>query len=268
MAHPHDTNTRLPASQHNPFTQSGGGQTATTGFEQIFDISADFFRQLTDPSSQFFERYRQFLNRATPSIGQNALFAPLAAGGDFGGGQFQSQQLAQSLDRKRQDTISKGVLGFGIAALGQAKGFLDISLEAARTPEELALARRRLEILAEQNSGGIGSIFGNILGTIGGAAGGSAIGGIFGGAATGAGASAGAGAAVAASDINLKENIKTVGKSPSGIDIVEFNYKNQSERFRGVIAQDIQDKYPNAVVNKDRYLAVDYSKIDVSFERI
>ena len=183
MPHPHDTNTRLPASQSNPFTQSGGGQVTNTGFEQIFDASADIFRQLTDPSSQFFERYRQFLSRSITPIGQNALFAPLAAGGDFGGGQFQSQQLAQSLERKRQDTISKGVLGFGIAALEQARGFLEISLEAARTPEEIALAKRRLEILDQ--SPGLGSVIGSIIGTVGGAVVGGSVGAGIGGSVGG-----------------------------------------------------------------------------------
>ena len=190
---PQTTGFRLPASQHNPFTQQGGGQTANTGFEQIFDASADIFRQLTDPSSQLFERYRQFLNRSITPIGQNALFAPLAAGGDFGGGQFQSQQLAQSLERKRQDAISKGVLGFGIGALGQAKGFLDTALDAARTPEELALRRRLLDI--QDQSPGLFSILGTILGTVGGAviggpvgAGiGGSIGGNIGGALEGSG---------------------------------------------------------------------------------
>tara|TARA_Y100000401_G_C8321973_1_gene225877 strand:- start:1592 stop:2320 length:729 start_codon:yes stop_codon:yes gene_type:complete len=81
---------------------------------------------------------------------------------------------------------------------------------------------------------------------------------------------AGLGAAGTAmsSDIALKENIKLVDKSPSGINIYEFDYKDKSYgkgRYKGVIAQEV----PNAsFLNKDGYLWVDYSKLDVNCERI
>lgn len=89
-----------------------------------------------------------------------------------------------------------------------------------------------------------------------------------GGAAAGAGG-AGAGAAAAASDENLKENIVSVGKSPSGFNIIEFNYKRQpSRRYRGVSAQELLNKRPDAVIEKDGKLSVDYSKIDVKFKEV
>ena len=81
---------------------------------------------------------------------------------------------------------------------------------------------------------------------------------------------AGLGAAGSAmgSDIALKENIELVDKSPSGINIYEFDYKDKSYgkgRYKGVIAQEV----PNAsFLNKDGYLWVDYNKLDVNCERI
>lgn len=70
------------------------------------------------------------------------------------------------------------------------------------------------------------------------------------------------------SDISLKENINLVGKSNSGINIYEFNYKDKkfgSGRYRGVMAQEV----PQASLMSDEgYLMVDYSKIDVPFEEI
>ena len=70
------------------------------------------------------------------------------------------------------------------------------------------------------------------------------------------------------SDISLKENINIVGKSNSGINIYEFNYKDKkfgSGRYRGVMAQEV----PQASLMSDEgYLMVDYSKIDVSFEEV
>lgn len=73
------------------------------------------------------------------------------------------------------------------------------------------------------------------------------------------------------SDINLKENIKKVGVSPSGIPIYQFEYKDKSlgkGKYEGVIAQDIEKDYPEAVYKDNGYLKVDYSKIDVTFKEL
>ena len=75
------------------------------------------------------------------------------------------------------------------------------------------------------------------------------------------------------SDAKLKTNIEIVGKSSSGIPIVEFNYIDTGfgeGRYRGVLAQDIQDKFPEAViVNEEKdCLMVKYDLIDVDFVRI
>ena len=69
------------------------------------------------------------------------------------------------------------------------------------------------------------------------------------------------------SDKNSKKNIKHVGKSKNGINIYEFEYKDKKYgegRYRGVMAQEV----PKASVQTKKYLGVDYSKIDVNFERI
>ena len=71
------------------------------------------------------------------------------------------------------------------------------------------------------------------------------------------------------SDKTLKENIVKVGKSPSGFNIYEWNYLWSPERFRGVIAQEVQKIKPKAVLsNIFGYLMVDYSKLDVNMEKI
>ena len=62
--------------------------------------------------------------------------------------------------------------------------------------------------------------------------------------------------------------IDLVGKSPKGVNIYEFDYKDKSYgegRYRGVMAQEV----PNASLkDKDGYLRVNYNKLDVNFERI
>ena len=80
------------------------------------------------------------------------------------------------------------------------------------------------------------------------------------------------GAAITAggSDIELKENIEQVGISPSGLGVFEWNYIGETERYRGVMAQDLIAKQRNdAVYEMDNgYLGVDYSKVDVNMELV
>ena len=79
-------------------------------------------------------------------------------------------------------------------------------------------------------------------------------------------------AAIMGSDIELKENIKQVDISPSGLNIYEWNYigESTSNRYRGVIAQDLLNQQRHdAVVEMDNgYLGVDYSKVDVKLTKV
>ena len=77
---------------------------------------------------------------------------------------------------------------------------------------------------------------------------------------------AGAGlAAYQMSDIRLKDDIKLIGQSPSGINIYSFRYKGNDTRYQGVLAHQV----PHAsIVNDKGYLMVDYSKIDVNFKEL
>ena len=73
------------------------------------------------------------------------------------------------------------------------------------------------------------------------------------------------------SDIQLKENITYINKSPEGHSIYEWNYKGEPEsnRYQGVMAQELLETAPHAVVTMDDgYLGVKYDEIDVSFVAI
>ena len=73
----------------------------------------------------------------------------------------------------------------------------------------------------------------------------------------------------AGSDVRLKEDIEQVGVSPDGHKIYEFNYKGESTRYRGVMANEVAKINPMAVtVRPDGYLGVYYGKIDVNMEVI
>jgi len=71
------------------------------------------------------------------------------------------------------------------------------------------------------------------------------------------------------SDRRLKENISLIGKSPSGINIYKFEYKDKSigeGEYQGVMADEVSK---NAITkHADGYYMVDYSKLDVDFIKI
>ena len=72
-----------------------------------------------------------------------------------------------------------------------------------------------------------------------------------------------------ASDIKLKENIIKVDNSPSSINIYEWNYIGKSQRYRGVLAQELLESHPEAVTMcPNGFLGVYYGKIDVKMEAV
>jgi hypothetical protein len=67
------------------------------------------------------------------------------------------------------------------------------------------------------------------------------------------------------SDERLKEDIKLIGSSPSGINIYEFKYKHTSGTWQGVMAQEVP--WARTMTDTGFYM-VDYGKVDVEFRRI
>jgi hypothetical protein len=64
------------------------------------------------------------------------------------------------------------------------------------------------------------------------------------------------------SDKRLKEKISYTGeKTKDGIPVAEFNFKGSDDRFRGVIAQDVEKIRPDAVMEIDNIKYVDYSSL-------
>ena len=71
------------------------------------------------------------------------------------------------------------------------------------------------------------------------------------------------------SDERMKKNVELVGRSPSGVNIYEFSYKNPSfgeGRFRGVIAQEVP--WASSMDKEKGFLKTDYSRLDVEYERV
>ena len=86
------------------------------------------------------------------------------------------------------------------------------------------------------------------------------------GSLLGAGATLGAAYLGMPSDVRLKENIKEVGRDErTMLPLYEFEYKGGSgKRFLGVMAQDVEKKYPQFVFTMpDGYKAVDYAGLGI-----
>jgi hypothetical protein len=67
------------------------------------------------------------------------------------------------------------------------------------------------------------------------------------------------------SDSRLKEDIRLVGKSPMGINIYSFKYKQSAGTYEGVMAQEVP--WARQITDTGFYM-VDYSKVDVEFRRL
>lgn len=74
------------------------------------------------------------------------------------------------------------------------------------------------------------------------------------------------------SDIVLKTNIQFENKIKNNLPIYTFEYINENHgvgRFEGVMAQDVEKTYPQAVsISPEGYKMVDYSQIGIEFRRV
>ena len=79
------------------------------------------------------------------------------------------------------------------------------------------------------------------------------------------------GAGITASDSDLKHNIEFL-RLENGYPIYEFEYKDQKHgkgRFEGVMAQDVENIKPEAVlIGSDGFKMVDYDQIGIQFKKV
>lgn len=187
-----------------------------------------------------------------------------------------SQEYGNAYNRYVNDQLNTfnmlmGVSGMGAGITGQqAAAGQNYATNVGQTTTDLASAQLNAQIANASRP----SMFQTLLGgaaTLGGAylsGGGS----LFGGGASGGLTSIAnpniAGTSYLLSDIRLKENIKLVGVD-QGHNIYEFDYKDGSGRYRGVMAHEVQKLDPDAVMEMPNgYLAVNYDKIGLEMERV
>ena len=71
------------------------------------------------------------------------------------------------------------------------------------------------------------------------------------------------------SDVRLKENIKSVGRDKhTGQNLNEFNYKSDARTYRGVMAQEVMEKYPEVVGEAEGYMTVNYGALGIEMKEV
>ena len=75
--------------------------------------------------------------------------------------------------------------------------------------------------------------------------------------------------AVAPSDIRLKTDIERVGITANGLPLYTFKYIGGDAVYRGVMAQDVLEVFPEAVCTMPNgFLAVHYDMLGLSMTRM
>lgn len=70
------------------------------------------------------------------------------------------------------------------------------------------------------------------------------------------------------SDDRTKENVDLIERRRDGLGLYEFNYKGSNQRFKGVMASEVERLYPQAILWQDGVRLVNYSMIGVNPEVI
>jgi hypothetical protein len=69
------------------------------------------------------------------------------------------------------------------------------------------------------------------------------------------------------SDIRLKHDVILLGHLDNGLGFYRFSYNGSDKAYVGVIAQEVQQVVPQAVIRgTDGYLRVNYDALGVKFE--
>jgi len=187
---------------------------------------------------------------------QNALGLSAQRANAMTGARNQAQQMgfARQMD---VTGLGRNLSGASTAAYGSATGAGTAGLNTSMAPgnqfqQGLAGAANTMGVM----NSGMGSMYN---------AGVNAQGQMY-------GAILGAGATVAArgSDRRLKENIQLVGKDErTGLNLYQFDYKDGSGTYIGVMADEAKVNFPDAVVTReDGFDAVIYEALGIEFKKV
>ena len=170
----------------------------------------------------------------------------------------QGEQFAQQQRIKEKQRVEEAdILG---------KSFM-FQTQEGREVADISREAGMIQQYGQQRADALGAMGSNTAMVAGAAITAGAFGGGGSGAGTGAGGGSSSGGGSFPSDRRLKDNIKFLKLSPSGLKIYSFKYKNKEGVYQGVMS----DEVPAYATIKNLfgiYDGVDYSKIDVEFKQI
>tara|TARA_R100001510_G_C7654486_1_gene213155 strand:- start:2604 stop:3515 length:912 start_codon:yes stop_codon:yes gene_type:complete len=237
------------------------------------DLQAARFRE--EQAAQSRANILQQLQASAGSSGIAALAQALANQQSI-----QSQQISANIAQQERQNQMMAAKGASLVDLQQRQGDAMVQqaeasrestllgvelagLTGASAGEQRAMANQMSSMgmtanMYGQQAAQSAQMFGTVLGTIGAVAGAYIMGPM----------AAKAAVTVPPSDIRLKKNINKIGKSPSGLNIYSFEYKDDKYGkglFQGVMSYEVPKE---AVTVVDGYDRVDYSLLDVEFKQI
>lgn len=158
-------------------------------------------------------------------------------------GMMAQRQITQTLGGQRAD-----IAGAGLAASGSALDVVRDSAQQGSLAKQLIANQGAINVQGYEaeaanynamasaaKTAGKGGIIGSLIST--------------------------AAAVVAFSDDRLKTNVVEVDRRRDGLGVYEFNYKGSTQRFRGVLASEVERVYPQAVTWSEGHRLVNYTLI-------
>lgn len=213
------------------------------------DLSKTTFDYLGGAVSDLFGGLGQFASAkgysaASKAASQNAQIAE------------QSARIQETMAQRQIEKTIGGqqadVAGAGLAASGTALDLLRDSASQGALTKTLISNQGAINVLGYQAEAANYSAMASAAKAAG-------SGGILGGIIKGA-------ASFFLSDDRMKRNIVKVSTRRDGLNIYEFNYAGTEQRFRGVLASDVERLYPAAVKWEDGLRQVNYDMIGVTPE--
>lgn len=172
----------------------------------------------------------------------------------------QSTNIQQIMaQRKITQTVGgqqADIAGAGLANAGSALDIMRDSASQASLTKQLITTQGQINVLGYEAEAANYESMASAAKTAAG-------GGILGGLLKGAGAVM---SIAAMSDDRLKDGVVLDHRRPDGLGIYTFAFKGSVQRFRGVLASEVEQIYPRAVTWDDGHRVVNYSMIGVSPE--
>lgn len=211
--------------------------------QQTSDLATSLANKGLSVGSEAYQRAMNDLQQKQNDATNQAAYQSVLAGQNAYSQDIQNQIAAGGFGNQAQQSYINQLLS---SLAGSSSGY-DVQSDIYAARQGLAAAQQQAKQQAYNNRAGL-------------------VGSLISGASSAGGAYYGA---QAASDKRLKENISKLDEV-DGINIYGFNYVGDDKRQIGVIAQEMQEKCPECVIENyenSGYLGVDYSKLPDSVQQ-